>query len=286
MLLHLIVSGIANGSMYAVVALGVTLVYRSTRLLNFAHGEIFMLGAYVGYLLYSYFKLPYVVAMLGTLLCGLLLGIVLERVFRRPLAAGAMVSAVLVTIGIGFILKGAVRLIWVDYLTFPPIYGMRPFVLGAILLSPQDVIIIGASLSLMAVFFCVFRFTALGKCLRASASNSLGAVLLGVRVERMFAIAWAFSCVLGFTAGLLVAPISVVYPDMGFSVFVKAFAGAVLGGLGSFTGAVVGCIVVGLVENLAGGYISTVVVGPAPFLIITAVLLFLPTGLFGRARTS
>jgi branched-chain amino acid transport system permease protein len=83
-----------------------------------------------------------------------------------------------------------------------------------------------------------------------------------------------------------VAPISVVYPDMGFSVFVKAFAGAVLGGLGSFTGAVVGCIVVGLVENLAGGYISTVVVGPAPFLIITAVLLFLPTGLFGRARTS
>lgn len=286
MLVHLIVSGIATGSVYAIVALGVTLIYRATRVINFAHGEIFMLGAYIGYLLYRYWKLPYALAAVGTVLGGLVLGLCLERVFRRPLASAPMVSVVLATIGMGFVLKGLTRLAWDDYLTFPPIYGMKRLTIGWTVLNPQDVIITSVSLTLMAAFFGIFRFTALGKCLRASASNRLGALLLGVRVERMFAVAWSLSCGLGFVAGLLVAPISLVYPDMGFSVFAKAFAGAVLGGLGSFAGAVVGCVLVGVVENLAGGYISTVVVGPAPFVIITGVILLFPTGLFGRIRES
>jgi branched-chain amino acid transport system permease protein len=285
MLLQLLVSGIANGSIYAIVALGIALIYRSTRLLNFAHGEIFMLGAYLGYTCYRVWKLPYAAAVAATLAAGLLLGLFLERLFRRPVAAGEINSVILATIGLGIVFKGTVRLVWhEEYLTFPPIYGVVPFSVGPVLVSPQDVIIGTMCLVLMAVFFGVFQLTALGKRLRGSVSNRLGALLLGIRVERMFAAAWALSCMLGVMAGLLVAPISLVYPDMGFSVFVKAFAGAVLGGLGSFYGAIVGCLVVGIVENVVGGYVSTQLVGPAPFVIIAGVLLLMPTGLFGRAE--
>lgn len=285
MLQLLVVSGVANGSIYAIVALGMTLIYRSTRVLNFAHGEIFTIGAYLAYTFYQVLRLPYAVAIVATVGCGLLLGLLLERVCRRPLAAGSMISVVLATIGVGFTLKGLARLLWrSDYLTFPPIYGMEPRQVAGILLSPQDAIIITASLTLMAVFFFVFRFTSLGKRLRASASNRLGAVLVGIRPRRVSSAAWGISCMLGVTAGILVAPISLVYPDMGFDVFVKAFAGAVLGGFGSFPGAVVGGLVVGIVENLAGGYVSTLLVGASPFVIITAVLLFFPHGLFGGLR--
>ena len=281
----LILSGIANGSIYAVVALGLTLIYRSTRVLNFAHGEIFTLGAYLGYTFYRLWNFPYAVALGATLACGLVIGLLLERVSRRPLAAGSLISVVLATIGIGSALKGLARLLWRDdYLTFPPIYGMQPMVLGGLLLSPQDAIIISVSLTLMALFFCMFRFTSLGKRLRASASNRLGALLVGIRVQRMFAASWGLSSMLGVMAGLLVAPISLIYPDMGFDVFVKAFAGAVLGGFGSFPGAVVGGLLVGVVENLAGGYISSVLVGSAPFIIIAGVLLLFPRGLFGGLR--
>ena len=281
----LVVSGIANGSIYAVVALGLTLIYRSTRVLNFAHGEIFTLGAYLGYTFYHLWKFPYAAAVGVTLACGLVIGLLLERVSRRPLAAGSVISVVLATIGIGSVLKGLARLLWRDdYLTFPPIYGMQPMVLGGLLLSPQDAIIISVSLTLMAVFFWMFRFTSLGKALRASASNRLGALLVGIRVQRMFAASWGLGSVLGVMAGILVAPISLIYPDMGFDVFVKAFAGAVLGGFGSFPGAIVGGLLVGVVENLAGGYISSVLVGSAPFIIIAGVLLLFPKGLFGGLR--
>lgn len=287
MLQALVISGIANGSIYAVVALGLTLVYRSTRVLNFAHGEVVMLGAYLGYTFYRILALPYAVTAIMTVACGFALGLVLERVARRPLASGSLISVVLATVGIGFALKGVARLLWLDdYLTFPPIYGMAPLSVGRLFLTAQDVILIGTSLTLMIVFFALFRLTSLGKRLRASASNRLGAVLVGIRVERMFASAWGLACVLGVMAGLLIAPISLVYPDMGFDVFVKSFAGAVLGGFGSFTGAVVGSLLVGVIEHLAGGYISTVLVGASPFVIIAGVLLIFPRGLFGGVRES
>jgi branched-chain amino acid transport system permease protein len=158
--------------------------------------------------------------------------------------------------------------------------------LGTAVISPQDLAIIIASLALMGVFFAVFRFTPIGKRMRASASNQLGAILIGIRVDRMFGAAWALSCLLGVVAGLLIAPIALIYPDMGFDVFVKAFAGSVLGGFGSFPGAVVGGLLVGVAENLVGGYVSTVLVGSAPFVIITVVLLLFPSGLFGGVRES
>ena len=287
MLQALVISGIANGSIYAVVALGLTLVYRSTRVLNFAHGEVVMLGAYLGYTFYRILALPYAVTAIATVVCGFALGLVLERVARRPLASGSLISVMLATVGIGFALKGVALVLWLDdYLTFPPIYGMAPLSVGRLFLTAQDVILIGTSLTLMLVFFALFRLTSLGKRLRASASNRLGAALVGIRVERMFASAWGLACVLGVMAGLLIAPISLVYPDMGFDVFVKSFAGAVLGGFGSFTGAVVGSLLVGMIEHLAGGYISTVLVGAAPFVIIAGVLLIFPRGLFGGVRES
>jgi branched-chain amino acid transport system permease protein len=283
-LLPLLVSGIANGGVYALVALGFTLIYRSTRLLNFAHGEMFTLGAYIAFTLYGIWKWPLWLSIVGTLVGGALLGLVIDRVCARSLATAPMISGVLVTIGISFVLKGLARLIWLDdYLTFPPLYAAGALRLGPVVFSAQDAIIIGVALGLTTAFFAMFRFSRIGKQLRASASNRIGAALVGIRVGAVFGLAWALSGIMAAVAGLLVAPISLVYPDMGFSVFVKAFAGAVLGGLGSFPGAVLGSVLVGVAENLAGGFVSTALVGPAPFLVIFIVLLLFPRGLFGRA---
>lgn len=257
------------------------------RVLNFAHGEVVTLGAYLSFTAYHVLRLPYALVAVTALLGGIVIGLLLERLSRRPLLGGAMISVALLTIGVGFVVKGAARLIWPDdYLTFPPIYGMAPIPIGMVMISPQDAVIVGTSLALMMLFFALFRFSPLGKRMRASASNRLGALLVGIRVERMFLAAWVLSCMLGVIAGLLIAPISLIYADMGFDVFVKAFAGAVLGGFGSFPGAVLGGLLVGLIESLVGGYISTVLVGAAPFIIIAGVLLLFPRGLCGGVRES
>lgn len=287
MLVYLLVNGLANGALYALVALGLVAIYKATLAVNFAQGEVFMLGAFFGYTLHVAAGLPYPVAAILAIGLSVLLGILIDRLAYRPLVKATTVSLVLASVGFSFVLKGMARTVWGgrgDFIPFPPIFAFRPLDVFGVPLSPQDLIIIGSAAVLMAALWAFYRYTKIGKMMRATSQNQRAAALVGIRVERIFTVTWGIGACLGAVAGLLIAPVTLLYPDMGTTLLIQAFAAAILGGFGSMPGAAVGGALLGLLESLVGGYFGSQYIPVAPFVIILAVLLIRPTGLFGRAR--
>jgi branched-chain amino acid transport system permease protein len=280
-----VVDGLASGGIYASLALAIVLVYRSTRVINFAQGEMAMFTTFIAWTLLHH-GFSYWPAFVLTLLIAFGGGVAIEEALIRPVRNRPPLTTIIVTLGLFVALNGAATWEWGgDVKDFPSPFSTRPVHVGGVAFSIQDLGIIGVSLGLVALLWLFFRFTKLGLALRAAAVNPDESRLVGVRVPWMLALGWGIAAMLGAVSGLMVAPIVFLEPNMMQGVLLYAFAAAVLGGLDSPLGAVVGGLLLGVTLNLLGTYVNFIgselqlAVGLA---IILGVLLIRPAGLFGR----
>jgi len=281
---YLLATGITTGALYALVALGITVVYKATRAVNFAHGDLFMICGFIAYTFHVMWGMPYVLSLVLAVAAGFVIGALAERIAFRPLMEQSLVSVLLATIGLSFVLKGIARGIWGgkgDFIPFPPLASPTPISLGGILVMPQQLIVLAGAIAVMLLFAAFFKFTRLGKMMQATADNQKAAKLVGIRTGRVYMYTFAVGTSVAGAAAVLMAPITLLYPDIGFVLFIKSFAAAVLGGLTSIPGAVVGGFLIGLIEAFSGGYISTNLQDVSSYIVIMLVLIFLPQGLFG-----
>ncbi|HUZ30818.1 MAG TPA: branched-chain amino acid ABC transporter permease [Xanthobacteraceae bacterium] len=280
--LQQIFSGLATGAIYASVALALVMIYRATDLVNFAQGEMAMFSTYIAWTLVNA-GLPFWAAFLITLVVSFVGGMVIERVLIRPVENAPVLAAVIVTIALLLIFNSTAG--WLYSYTvqdFPSPFPDRP-IFGA-LITTRDLGVIAVTLVMLVMLFLFFRFTATGLAMRAAAQNPESARLCGIPVGRMLAIGWGLAAAIGATAGIMVAPVLFLDPNMMGGVLIYAFAGALLGGIGSPVGAVVGGLIVGVTENLVGTYlIASQLKLTVAFALIILVLVFRPNGLFGTA---
>ena len=277
-----IFSGLAAGAIYASLALALVMIYRATELVNFAQGEMAMFSTYIAWSLVNG-GVPFWAAFVITLVVSFLGGMAIERVLVRPVENAPVLAAVVVTIGLALIFNSLAG--WIYSYTvqdFQSPFPDRP-VLGA-LITTRDLGVIGVTLVMLFLLFAFFRFTATGLAMRAAAQNPESARLCGIPVGRMLAIGWGLAATIGATAGIMVAPVLFLDPNMMGGVLVYAFAGALLGGITSPLGAVIGGLIVGVTENLVGTYlIASQLKLTVAFALIILVLVFKPHGLFGTA---
>lgn len=282
---YLLVGGVTNGAIYGLVALGIVIVYKATRAVNFAHGDLFMFGGFLAYTLHVMWGVWYIPTLVATVAISFMLGILVERVAFRPLMERSLVSVLLATIGLSFILKGAARYTWGgqgDYLPFPSLVDAPPIIMGDLIVVPQQLVVLGGSVGIMVLLAVFFKATRIGKMMQATADNAKAAKLVGIRTSHIYMYTFAIGSAVAAAAAGLMAPLTLLYPDLGFILFIKSFAAAVLGGLTSVTGAIVGGLILGIVESMAGGYISTQLQDISAFLVIMVVLVLMPSGLFGQ----
>jgi len=282
-LAQLVVSGLAQGVLYALVALSMTMVYRATTVVNFGHGDLVMGGAFAVYVLVVYARLPYLLG--GTLALGILfgLGLAIHRGLIRPILAGPHLALAMMALAVGYALRGAARMLWGrEVLPFPRIFPEWVVALGPVVLTGDNIVIAGVVLALMAALFVVFHASPLGKLIQAVFQSQRGAALVGINVTAFHGVMWGAGAALGALGGVLLAPITLLYPDMGVWVLVRGFAAMTLGGFGSLHGAVVGGLVLGVMELVLGAYVSTAFIDVSAYVVVIAVLLVRPDGLFGR----
>jgi branched-chain amino acid transport system permease protein len=285
MLLQLILSGLAQGSIYALVALGMTVVFRATGVVNFAHGEFFMLGAFAVYVLVQIAGLPFAAAAPIAIALLFLTGKLVERLLVRSIALSPHIILAMMTVAVSYLFRGVARVLWGrEVLPMPPVFSLPPLEFGELIVTSQDLIIGGITLALVAAFFVFFHRTKYGRIAQAASASPRGAALVGINVDRFSGNMWGVAAALGAIAGILVAPITLLYPDMGAQVLIRAFAAMTLGGFGNLGGAVLGGLLMGVLEQLAGGYVSSALIDIFAYLVIIAVLLARPQGLLGRAE--
>lgn len=281
---YLLATGITTGAFYALVALGIVIVYKATEVVNLAHGELFMMGGMLAYTFHVMGGVPYLPSLVLAVVGAFVIGVLTDRIAYRPVLRHGLASVLLATIGVSFILKGIGRYLWGgkgDYLAFPPVVSPEPIQVGGIMIMSQQLVVLVAALAVMAAFTVFFRRTRIGKWMQATASNPRAALLCGLRIDRVYMYTFAVSAAVAGAAAVLMAPLTLLYPDIGFVLFVKGFAAAVLGGLNSIPGALVGGFLVGILEQFAAGYLHTSFQDVAAFVVIMLALVFLPTGLFG-----
>ena len=280
--LQQVFSGLATGAIYASVALALVMIYRATDLVNFAQGEMAMFSTYIAWTLVNA-GVPFWAAYVITVVVSFAGGMVIERVVIRPVENAPVLAAVVVTIGLLLIFNATAG--WIYSYTvqdFPSPFPDRPL-FGA-LITTRDLGVIAVTLVMLILLFVFFRFTSTGLAMRAAAQNPESARLCGIRVGRMLAIGWGLAAAIGATAGIMVAPVLFLDPNMMGGVLIYAFAGALLGGISSPVGAVVGGLIVGVTENLVGTYlIASQLKLTVAFALIILVLVFKPHGLFGTA---
>ena len=284
--LQQVVSGLATGGIYSSLALAIVLIYRATRVINFAQGEMGMFAAFIALWLIDS-GWPYWAAFFATLGLAFLGGVAVERVVIRPVERAPVVAIVIVTVGLLIGLNGAAFWIWGgETRAFPSAFSTRAINVGGVAFSIQDFGVIGVSLGMVALLYLFFRFTKVGLAMRAAAFNPEASRLVGVRVGWMRALGWGFASVLGAVSAMMVAPTVFLDPNMMRPVLLYAIAAAILGGLDSPLGAVLGGLVLGVGLNLVSTYVDFVgdeLKLPVAFVVILAVLLVKPTGLFGRS---
>jgi branched-chain amino acid transport system permease protein len=281
----LTLNGIAGGAIYAAVALSLVLIWRATRILNFAQGAMLMVTTFIATSVLSAGG-GYWLALAVALVSGFVLGAVLERVLIRHIEGGPPLNAVVVTIGLFVLLVAAAGMIWGgNPRSFPPAFDIRGYEIGShrVLFSPNDLFIVAAVGAVMVALVVLFRFTDLGLRMRAAAFQPEVARLLGVRVSRMFTMGWGLAAVAGALAGVLVAPSVFVAPNNFDGILVFGFTAAVIGGLESPPGALVGGLVLGVALSYVSGYLGPELVTLGALVILAAVLMVRPSGLFAHA---
>lgn len=284
LLTYLLVSGITSGAMYALVAVGLVICYRTTGHLNFSHGEMYMIGGYFAFTFHVMWGVPYVPSLLLAVAAGAAMGLLSDRlVFRRLIKAPPM-AMVVATVALSFLLKGIARFVWGgqgEFVPFPSIVSTAPVQIMGITVFPQQTVVLGVGLLAMVALTILFRSTRAGKTMQATAESQRAAYLVGIRVERVYTATWAAAAALATLAAVLMAPLTQLTPDVGFSLLIKALAATVLGGLGNMPGAIVGGFVIGITEALAAAYIDSTAQDVSAFVVIMLVLVIRPTGLFG-----
>jgi branched-chain amino acid transport system permease protein len=281
---YLLIGGLTAGSLYALIALGLVLIYKSTTIVNLALGDMLMIGGFLAFTFHVLLGFPYVPSLLLAVACGFVLGAITERLVFRRLMHVTLLSMLLATVGLSFVLKGTGRMIWGgkgDYIPFPPLVKTDPIMIGGMLILPQQFVVLGAAIVIMLIFGVFFETTRVGKWMQATADNMKAARLVGIRIERVYLYAFGVGSALACAAAVLMAPITLLFPDVGFILFFKAFAAAIFGGLTSLRGAVVGGLFIGVVETMAAGYIHTSLQDVAAFIVIMFALIFMPKGIFG-----
>jgi branched-chain amino acid transport system permease protein len=290
-LLQLIISGAAIGCIYALIALGFVLIYKATETVNFAQGDIMMIGGFVGLTAMTVGGLPFWAAFLITIVVMTLFGMGTERLVLRPLLGQPAFTVVMVTIGIGYLARGVVTMIpyWgTETHTLPVPWKDEVFWLGetgkGLVVSLEHVAIIVATVVLVVLLYAFFRYTKLGIAMQATSQNQLAAFYMGIPVRRVNMLIWGLSSAICGVAALLLAPITFVHANMGF-VGLKAFPAAVVGGFGSIPGALVGGLIIGIVESLAGFYLPEGFKDIAAYVVVLVMLVVKPNGLFGENLT-
>jgi branched-chain amino acid transport system permease protein len=281
-----VIGGIGIGSLYALIALGYSMTFRSMGLVNFAQGSIYMVGTYFGIIWYRGMVLglhvPYAAAFFIGLLCNALLGLLLERIFR-PLAKLDLMFMLLATIGLGFILDNLFTIIFgAEGFAVDSPLSNTPWNIYGIRVLPQMALLIGVSALLMIGNQLFLSKTKLGMAMRASAVDFEIARTMGIPTNRMNALALSIGCMMSAAAGILAAPIVYVAPSMGAAVGLKGFAAAILGGLGSIPGAIAGGLVFGVLEALSSGYVSSQWTKAIAFIVMVVVLMVKPSGIVGE----
>jgi len=282
--LQVIFSGIAQGCIYGLIALGFVLIYKATETVSFAQGELMMLGAFCGLACVSWLGLPYWLSIPAAMMAMAVLGWLTERVVIRPVLGQPAFSIVMLTIGIGYVARGLITMIpdiGTETLAFPVPYKDTVFNVGGVVLGATQVVVVLATASLSLLLYLVFRYSRVGIAMQAASQNQLAAYYMGIPVKRLNGMVWALAAAVAAVAGLLLAPITFVHANMGF-IGLKAFPAAVVGGFGSLPGAIVGGVIIGVVEALAGFWLPEGFKDIAAYIVVLLMLVLKPNGLFGE----
>ncbi len=284
LLAQYVVGGLATGSIYALVALGIVLLYRTSRVLNFAHGDLATFATFVCYTFLVQLRMPFAVAVAGTLAVAAAIGAGFFFLILRPAREATLLGRVVITLGFALVLNGVATRLWgADIRPFPfPLSDSRVYHLGGVVVSQISLGSLLTGLALMAGLYLLVQHTRLGLAMRAVSQHLIAAQVLGVPARRIFVLTWALAAMLGAAAGILLAPAALLDPFMMLDPFLKGFSAAVLGGIDSMPGAAIGGLVLGVLEAVFGGYVSVRFKTTLAFLIIIAVLIVRPEGLFGR----
>ncbi len=279
---QLIVSGIAAGCLYALVAIGLVLIYKATDIVNFAQGESVTVGAYMGWLMVTELQMPYLPAMVMVLIGSALVGMLVERIAYRPLIKSPPFTVILATLAIGLLITNIIRLIFQDTpRNIPGVLSTEPLEFGGVLITPERLGIMVTVMIVVALLVLFFRYSKLGKAMRATAQSQEAASLMGISVPSIFSKTWALGSALGGIAGMLIAPLVGINTELG-GVLIPGFVAAIVGGFTSIPGAIVGGLLVGVLENLGGVFVSSSFKRVTSFIILIAVLMIRPAGLFGK----
>jgi branched-chain amino acid transport system permease protein len=284
-LLQYALTGLSAGSLYALVALGVVLIYRSTRVLNFAHGDVATLATFVAFSLLSR-QYSFAVALAGALAVGAAIGIAFYLGVLVPAQRqGAnLLGMVILTLGLALIVQGLVVYVWgAEPVSLPfPVSDTKTYTVGVVVVSQLSLATLGAGVVGCALLYLLVQKTRLGLAMRATSENVMAAQTLGIPTRLVLGVAWAVASVLGVVAGLFLAPALLLDPFFMLDPFLKGFAAAVLGGLNSLPGAVAGALLLGIAESLTGAYLSIAFKNTLAFVVVVVVLLVRPEGLLGK----
>ena len=279
-----IINGVSLGSIYALIALGYTMIYGIIKLINFAHGDIYMVGAYIGYVATSKMGLPFVPALLIAMLGAAITGIIIERIAYRPMRYAPRIAALITAIGVSFFLENVMILfVTPQPRTFPAVFNATVYHIGGLVINNQQIIILISALVLMVALTYIVNNTKIGKAMRAVSFDADAARLMGINIDRVISMTFALGSALAAAAGVLVGIYyNSIDPLMGMMPGIKAFIAAVVGGIGILPCAMLGGIIMGLVEAMVSGFFSSTYRDAAAFAILILILLYKPTGLLGK----
>ena len=286
-LVQLIIGGVAQGCIYGLIALGFVLIYKATETVSFAQGELMMLGAFCGLALMTFLGWPFWLAVISSIAAMAAFGMLVERAVIRPILGQPQFSIVMLTIGIGYIARGLITMIpgiGTETHMLPVPYKDQIWRFGDVVINAEQVAVIVVTGLLCAALFALFRFSRVGIAMQAASQNQLAAYYMGIPVKRLNGMVWGLAAAVAAVAGLLLAPITFVHANMGF-IGLKAFPAAVVGGFGSLPGAIVGGLIIGIVESLSGFYLPEGFKDIAAYIVVLIMLMVKPNGLFGEKLT-
>jgi branched-chain amino acid transport system permease protein len=279
--LQLVLNGLAVGCIYGLVALGFVLIYKATELVNFAQGDLMMLGAFTCYMFVVWYGVGYWAAFAIAVAAVALFGALLDATVLRRVIGQPQFAVVMLTIGLGAMFRSFASITWgSEIYTLPTPFSAKATRLAGVTISHEYVSIIVGTVVLCALLYAFFTYTRVGVAMQATSQNQFAAYCMGIPVKVMFSLIWAISAGVAAVAGVLLAPVSLIDINLGF-IGLKAFAAAVLGGFGSIPGAVVGGLTIGLIELLSGAYLPQGAKDVAAYVVLLAVLAVRPQGMFG-----
>jgi len=282
--LQFLFSGLTIGSVYALVGLGFNIIYNATSIINLAQGEFVVIGGLLMWFFLDSCQMPFLASIALTLLSAGLVGLIMERLTIRPLKTADMLVMIMVTIAVSIVMRGLLMFKFgKDPYTYPPFTEAEPFMLGGAVVQPQALWVLGITGACIVFLYAFFNLTVVGKAMRACSFDATAASLVGIPVSRMIMFSFILSAIVGAVGGISITPIALMEYDKGAMLAVKGFCAAIMGGLGRGRGAVLGGLVIGILESMTAGYLHSGLKDAVALLIMLTILFFRPAGMFGNA---